>query len=174
MSGKYERDNSYRERFIESHPPRNGKYRCVYCGKRISKDDMQVDHVIAVGRVKKNWLYRLCVPNGVNDLSNLVPSCSKCNNKKGSKGGLWAIRGHFWKIALPIYITLKTLIIFAIFSTCFILILGGMGIAPFDILLQKLESFLLFVPKALADWIFAFFQDFIKFLAERTRESFKM
>lgn len=113
-SSKYERDDTYRTRFIAANPPKKGKYRCVYCGRRIPKDKMQVDHVIAVNRVKKNWLYRICVPHGINDLENLVSSCAKCNRRKGDKGGLWAIRGHYWKICLPIYTMLRLMVLAAI------------------------------------------------------------
>jgi hypothetical protein len=83
---------------------------------------MQVDHVIAVNRVKKNWLYRLCVPHGINDLDNLVCSCRKCNLRKGDKGGLWAIRGHFWKICLPIYIILRLLVLLAVIFLILVLL----------------------------------------------------
>lgn len=113
-NAKYERDDSYRTRYIAAHPPKHGKYRCVYCGRQIPKEKMQVDHVIAVNRVKKNWLYRLCVPHGINDLDNLVCSCRKCNLRKGDKGGLWAIRGHFWKICLPIYTILRLLVLLVV------------------------------------------------------------
>lgn len=114
MNSKYKRDETYRTRYIAAHPPNRGKYRCVYCGRRITKDKMQVDHVIAVNRVKRNWMYRLCVPNGINDLDNLVCSCRKCNLRKRDKGGIWAIRGHFWKICLPIYTVLRLLLVAAI------------------------------------------------------------
>lgn len=134
MKSKYERDETYRTRFIAANPPKNGKYRCVYCGRRVLKNKMQVDHVIAVNRVKKNWLYRLCVPNGINDLDNLVPACPKCNRRKGDKGGLWAIRGHYWKICLPIYTALRLLVAAAILF----LILGLAGISPFDMWLIDL------------------------------------
>ena len=33
----------------------------------------------------------------INDVKNLVPSCEKCNSKKGSKMGLWLIRGDIGK-----------------------------------------------------------------------------
>lgn len=114
MKTKYERDDMYRTRYIAAHPPKHGKYRCVYCGRRITKEKMQVDHIIAVNRVKKNWLYRLCVPKGINELENLVCSCPKCNRRKGDKGGLWAIRGKFWKICLPIYVVLRLMLLVAI------------------------------------------------------------
>lgn len=127
MNAKYKRDETYRTRYIAAHPPNHGKYRCVYCGRRIPKEKMQVDHVIAVNRVKKNWLYRLCVPNGINELDNLVCSCAKCNKRKGDKGGLWAIRGHFWKICLPVYTLLRVNVILAIVFA----VLGLADIGPF-------------------------------------------
>lgn len=127
MNAKYKRDETYRTRYIAAHPPNHGKYRCVYCGRRIPKEKMQVDHVIAVNRVKKNWLYRLCVPNGINELDNLVCSCAKCNKRKGDKGGLWTIRGHFWKICLPVYTLLRVIVILAIVFA----VLGLADIGPF-------------------------------------------
>lgn len=148
MNSKYERDSSYRERYISAHPPKNGKYRCVYCGRLVAKDKMEVDHVVAVDRVKRNWLYRLCVPNGVNDLNNLVCSCHRCNHKKGSKGGLWIIRGHFWKVVLPLYITMKILLVCAIMAIIILAILGLFDIEPaqnlynsiVDVLISLMDS----------------------------------
>lgn len=130
MNPKYERDSTYRERYISAHPPKNGKYRCVYCGRLVPKEKMEVDHVVAVDRVKKNWLYRLCVPNGVNDISNLVCSCHRCNHKKSSKGGLWIIRGHFWKVVLPIYITIKIVLACAILAFVTLAVMGFFGLGP--------------------------------------------
>lgn len=148
MNSKYERDSSYRERYISAHPPKNGKYRCVYCGRLVAKDKMEVDHVVAVDRVKRNWLYRLCVPNGVNDLNNLVCSCHRCNHKKGSKGGLWIIRGHFWKAVLPLYIAMKILLVCAIMAIIILAILGLFDIGPaqnlynsiVDVLISLMDS----------------------------------
>lgn len=105
MNTKYQRSDSYRASFMRHWPPKHGYYHCVYCGKKLRPDQMEVDHVIPVGAVRHNLLYRLLVPaDGVNSLSNLVPSCSKCNNRKGRKCGLWMIRGKFWKICLPLNI----------------------------------------------------------------------
>lgn len=125
-NSKFKRDNSYRTRFIAEHPPKHGKYRCVYCGRKITKDAMEVDHVVAIGRLKKNWLYRLCVPNGVNDTSNLVPACHGCNHRKGCKGGLWAIRGRYWKICLPVYTAIRVFVVVCIIA----IILAISGFQP--------------------------------------------
>lgn len=46
---------------------------CAYCGKKITIDEMTIDH---------------CKPKskkGSNDLFNLYPSCKECNGQKGSK-----------------------------------------------------------------------------------------
>ena len=143
---KYARDDTYRERFIAAHPPKNGMYRCVYCGKKVSKDAMEVDHVIAVDRVKKNWLYRLCVPSGINDLSNLVPSCHRCNSKKGNKGGFWAIRGHFWKFFLPIKIITQTVFVFALILFLLVAILGFFDVGPAAVWYASILSFFVSLP----------------------------
>lgn len=163
MNSKYERDSSYRERYISAHPPKNGKYRCVYCGRLVAKDKMEVDHVVAVDRVKRNWLYRLCVPNGVNDLNNLVCSCHRCNHKKGSKGGLWIIRGHFWKVVLPLYITMKILLVCAIMAIIILAILGLFDIGPaqnlynsiVDVLISLMDSAASLVRNA-GSWLIGF------------------
>lgn len=110
MRKNFERNETYRRDFIQHNPPHNGKYRCVYCGHKVKKDDMQVDHVIAVKRAKKNPFYRCCIHKDINELSNLVPSCAKCNRRKSDKGGLWILRGKFWKLFLPIHIGIRMLL----------------------------------------------------------------
>lgn len=86
MQAGYNRSKDYRQKFIRMHPPdKHGRYRCVYCGRKIRKDEMQVDHVIPVGAMRRHRLLRTHLRGGVNDISNLVPSCRKCNLKKASK-----------------------------------------------------------------------------------------
>ena len=104
-SNKYQRTGSYRASFMRQWPPKHGYYRCVYCGKRLRPEQMEVDHIVPVGAVRHNILYRpLVSAEGVNSFRNLVPSCRKCNNRKGGKCGLWLIRGKYWKICLPLNI----------------------------------------------------------------------
>lgn len=119
MHKNFKRSETYRRDFIQHNPPRNGRYICVYCGRRVKKDNMQVDHVIAVKRAEKNPLYRFCIHKDINELSNLVPSCAKCNRRKSDKGGLWILRGKFWKVFLPIHIGVRVLLI--VFLAWFIL-----------------------------------------------------
>lgn len=126
MHKNFKRSESYRRDFIRHNPPRNGRYRCVYCGRQVKTDHMQVDHVIAVKRVEKNPLYRCCIHEDINELSNLVPACPKCNRKKSDKGGLWILRGKFWKVLLPIHIGIR------VFLVAFLIwfVLATLGYAP--------------------------------------------
>lgn len=125
MNQKYQRSDTYRTEFIRNWPPRAGKYRCVYCGRKISKNDMEVDHVVPVKAVSHNLLYRLMVPpEGVNSLSNLVPACHKCNRRKGSKCGFWLIRGKFWRICFPLYTILRIALVVAIIGCLYFVFFG--------------------------------------------------
>ena len=48
-------------------------FTCQYCGKKFSRDDLTIDHVIPKAKGgKTTW-------------TNSVTSCSKCNNKKSDK-----------------------------------------------------------------------------------------
>lgn len=51
----------------------------------------------------------------INDQKNLVASCQLCNSRKGSKAGLWIIRGLLGRYYLSwiiFYITLFLLFVF--------------------------------------------------------------
>ena len=101
---RYARSDDYRYLFILHNPPKNGKYRCAYCGRWISKAWMQVDHVVPVyGAGTLLGRILLSETDGVNDLSNLVPSCPECNKKKGaSMSPVWrakaslGVHGWYW------------------------------------------------------------------------------
>lgn len=53
-----------------------GKFngRCAYCGRAIEYKDMQVDHMVP----QRSWDGH----NGGDDISNLYPSCRRCNHYK--------------------------------------------------------------------------------------------
>ena len=91
---RYSRSTSYRKTFFANN---KGPYRCVYCGKRITAETLEVDHLLPVAQAKDNlWVRTLLHLSGaknVNDSKNLVQSCTKCNRKKSDKMGLWVIRG---------------------------------------------------------------------------------
>ena len=113
-----ERSDDYRKKFFESNKGilSSGIYHCSYCGKILTKKNVSVDHLIPVHRVKRFSLARLIMLyngiNDVNDIRNLVPSCKRCNSKKGSKMGLWLYRGNigkhfiFWGIIWTVVLSL--------------------------------------------------------------------
>ena len=100
---RYVRSDNYRQRFIRAFPPKHGKYRCVYCGRWVKTRDMTVDHVIPVYGVKRSHFMRWKIRHytDINDLRNLVPSCRRCNLKKGeSTSFVWRWRARLGKHAL--------------------------------------------------------------------------
>lgn len=102
-SSKFNRSTNYRTDFIDNHPGWNGFYVCAYCGKIIPKSKMEVDHVIPVSLSrKKRWYRFLLKGKSVNDKSNMVASCSRCNRRKSNKAGLWMLRGKIGPYIQPI------------------------------------------------------------------------
>lgn len=111
---RWARSSDYRSLFLsENEPP----YRCIYCGRYIGSDEMQVDHIVPVAAVKKSafarWLLERKDIHSVNDIRNLAPSCRRCNMKKGTKLGLWYIRACLHRN--PEWETIKGGILFWIF-----------------------------------------------------------
>ena len=118
--GKYEertknltRSNNYREKYFESNKgyaiptrPQLTVYFCPYCGKAMfDKKKIAVDHIHSVRRVQYTKKLRerfKALPDGVNDLSNLVACCPSCNRRKGKKGGLWAFRAKYGLYFMPV------------------------------------------------------------------------
>lgn len=124
----YQRSKNYRYQFIKNNPGYLGDYRhyhCVYCGRKISKKEMQVDHVVSVYQAKHSILARLFLKiNGINDVNdpkNLVPSCAKCNKRKGKYSNGWVISAiigknyNIWKIRKICRFLFLILLIFIIF-----------------------------------------------------------
>lgn len=52
---------------------RNNDARCYYCKKQITMAEMTIDHLIPKSK------------GGTNHISNLVPCCEPCNQKKANK-----------------------------------------------------------------------------------------
>ena len=110
---KYGRSSNYREEFFKhNHPDArkwgdsgpNNLWYCRYCHRKIPSKKMQVDHVIPVNKAKRMRKRQKKLPNGVNDVSNLVPSCRRCNRFKSDQTGLWLVRAKlgkyrwYWKL----------------------------------------------------------------------------
>lgn len=122
---RYGRSGNYRYRFMRANPPKNGKYRCVYCGRWLRPEKMTVDHVIPVDAAKTSRKAQRLIDRryeaGVNDLENLVPCCYRCNQKKGSSySRAWIRRARlgknewYWHLVHALRLSLVLLIIFAI------------------------------------------------------------
>ena len=91
---RYERSTNYRKIFFDNN---HGPYYCAYCGKRLSAQYLEVDHLIPVAKAKnsmgvRTWM-QLCGIKNVNESKNLVASCSRCNGRKSDKMGWWTIKG---------------------------------------------------------------------------------
>lgn len=120
---RYERGTNYRKTYFENNP---GPYRCVYCGRHLNYKNIEVDHLIPVGKAKTSPLVRLwlqiCGIRNVNDHKNLVCSCKKCNRKKSDKIGFWVVRGAigrfkaFWVVRDLLILALVVLILWALWN----------------------------------------------------------
>lgn len=110
---KFERSEDYRSRYIAAHPGWRRKwYLCPYCGRFVTKDRMQVDHIVSIDLANRQPFYRWLVPKeGINSEANLTASCEKCNLKKSNRGGWWIVRakvGRVWYAAMWVLLALLT------------------------------------------------------------------
>lgn len=107
------RSNDYRLNFFNYYDGIFHKkiYACAYCGHIHKKDNITIDHIVPVHKAQNSMLCRFYLrhvvgTSNVNDVHNLAPACSKCNSSKGSKTGLWIVRGSTGKF-FSSYITRK-------------------------------------------------------------------
>ena len=130
---KHTRAINYRYNFFKKNEPMFGsKYICAYCFKPISKENATVDHIIPVKKAQANKLAnrlmdRLHIQD-INEEKNLCACCQSCNASKGSKAGLWIIRGFLgkkkWFIIL-IYMSILLFILILILAISFVYQKGG-------------------------------------------------
>lgn len=99
------RGDNYRSEFFKHN---RGPYRCAYCGRRITAQQLEVDHLVPVAGAQRSgwarfWLNINAIYN-VNNYRNLVAACHRCNQNKSDKMGLWVVIGSigkhkwFWNI----------------------------------------------------------------------------
>lgn len=116
--GKFTRSKNYRKEYLKKHKGFFGIYTCAYCGKLISKSNMEVDHIYPVNGVSGGMLSNTggkmfitvvsalhgsnALKDGVNADWNKTSACHFCNNKKTDSKGAWVVRGYFGKILFPI------------------------------------------------------------------------
>lgn len=68
--------NKVRKAWVKENPPNHqGHYVCGICGKTLDSYNMELDHINP----------RSGNPESVSDFSNLQPTHSYCNQKKGSR-----------------------------------------------------------------------------------------
>lgn len=114
---QYLRDDEYRKRYFkENKPVVEAKYRCAYCGRQLSYKDSTVDHLFPVHKLTHRQDVRdmaaLFGIHGANESKNLVCACRSCNSRKGTKMGLWIVRGmlgrheNFWRLVHLVYAVL--------------------------------------------------------------------
>lgn len=130
---KYYLDNDYGKRgtyyrytFFDNNSPFIGNYYiCAYCGALRSRKKITIDHLIPVSKasksIKTQRTMQLLGFKSVNDKKNLVAACIKCNKRKGSKTGIWIIRGLLgkYKILWIIRYILRVFIIIIILMILF-------------------------------------------------------
>jgi len=78
---EYQRKNRIKRRKARGHHTfsewikkvRDHKWKCFYCGKRLTMKTLVQDHAIPLSR------------NGSDFIGNLLPSCARCNHDKYTK-----------------------------------------------------------------------------------------
>lgn len=96
------RSSNYRKTFFANINPAFGNtYFCAYCGKPVGKEKITVDHLFPVGKVSRDIRLQKRIRwfgiKDVNSAKNLVPACSRCNQAKSTKMGIWLIKGYIGK-----------------------------------------------------------------------------
>lgn len=80
----YDRLPPRRIKFTRKNIYRRDNNSCQYCGKRLSTEELNLEHVLPLSR------------GGKNTWENVVCSCIKCNMRKGSRtleeSGMWLVR----------------------------------------------------------------------------------
>ena len=101
LDNNFERNNSYRRDFFNSHKHFGDYYFCAYCGELHKKDNITVDHIISISAAKKSKILKKILKifgiENINDIKNLTPACSKCNSKKSSNLKGWVLKGWLGK-----------------------------------------------------------------------------
>lgn len=69
---KIRRDVSFRKAMAELTYEMKGRKRCCYCKRKVSMEEMTIDHMYPQDF------------SGPTITNNLLPSCKKCNNEKGN------------------------------------------------------------------------------------------
>lgn len=121
------RDSNYRKEFLQD---KNREWSiCAYCGMHKKTSNITVDHIIPVDKAKKSayakWLLKRLHIDNVNSKRNLAAACKRCNSRKGTKMGLWVIRGYIgksgalWAVRWIIRFILLLILLYVVSSNIF-------------------------------------------------------
>ncbi len=146
----WSRSGTYRRKFLRVNKP---PYRCRYCNRSINEKNLIVDHLVPIGMTKKSgfmrWFLKYNGIDNINDVRNLVPSCYRCNSRKGDRLGLWFLKGILGKY--KVYWIIRRIIITILLCTLVYLLYTNKII---DVLLF-IKSFFLEVVKVLFSTIYS-------------------
>ncbi len=94
-----DRSSNYKKIFYAANPEPPGGYRCIYCNKKLTAENMEIDHIypVKMARKSKGKYRKKYGLTGVNDPKNLAASCSRCNRKKAGNARLWIWRARLGK-----------------------------------------------------------------------------
>ena len=100
----YIRSNNCRRTYLRANTGWHGLYMCTYCGRIITQNNMEVDHIVSIDHANKNRLiYKLFIKgNQINDKKNLTAACGPCNSKKSNRGGIWIVKGKVGRFIQPV------------------------------------------------------------------------
>ena len=99
---QFTRGTDYRKTFFSSAEPAiKAKYRCAYCGHKLIYKDVTVDHIFPINKLSYSEKTRkqaaLFGITDANEERNLCAACRPCNSRKGTKTGIWVIKGFLGK-----------------------------------------------------------------------------
>lgn len=138
---KYQRSTDYRRQFLKYNNGifGGGNFFCSYCGRILTPQKMTVDHLIPVNKVKKRGIARIIMKirgiSNINDIDNLIPSCSNCNSRKRDKMGIWIIRGDigkhtwFWIFKRSLVLAVAVILIYTYRDNIYIWLRDGIDMA---------------------------------------------
>lgn len=121
------RSTTYRTEYFKHNKPIYKKfYRCVYCGRLLSRRKITVDHIYPVKKVNESTYYqdklKRMGADSVNDYRNLVSACFRCNAKKSAKTGWWIIKAkigsmkYYWLVVHIIEFIIFLLILYNLYA----------------------------------------------------------
>jgi len=120
------RSNTYRQEFFRANANKEDKYRCRYCGRRLKRKQVEVDHIYPVRKAKTKAGQRYLLRRGmdsVNDPKNLCAACHSCNRRKSNKGGIWLLKAKLGQYKWWYWITRRIVLVVASFGFIYALFL---------------------------------------------------